>query len=152
MGLNMELTLNDIISGIIGGVLIGLASALIWLTLGRIAGISGILSKLFSLDYKQHAWRISFVVGLLAGGLLFSILFPLPEPLITMTGDNSGLAIIGGLLVGFGAVYGSGCTSGHGVCGLSRLSKRSFTAVGLFILCGMITVTLLHIINNRSLL
>ncbi|WP_392559828.1 YeeE/YedE family protein [Orbus mooreae] len=64
----MELTLNDIISGIIGGVLIGLASALIWLTLGRIAGISGILSKLFSLDYKLHAWRISFVVGLLAGG------------------------------------------------------------------------------------
>lgn len=148
----MELTLNDVISGIIGGALIGLACAIIWLTLGRIAGISGIISRLFSFNDKNNIWRCGFIIGLLIGGLMFAKILSLPSAIETLTQHSSILAIIGGLLVGFGAVYGSGCTSGHGVCGLSRLSIRSFTAVGLFMLFGAITVTLLHIATNRGLL
>ncbi|RKS87473.1 hypothetical protein DES39_0707 [Orbus hercynius] len=142
----MELTLTDIVLGILGGTLIGLACALLWVTLGKITGISGILSRLLSFHYRENSWRFAFFAGMLAGGVFFSWLMPPPQLVNTLTGDNRLMAILGGLLVGFGAVYGSGCTSGHGVCGLSRLSKLSFVAVSLFMIFGIITVTLLHLI------
>lgn len=120
-----------------GGVLIGLASAVLVLLTGRVAGISGIIGGLFRPKTGETAWRSTFLVGLLAASWLFQVVAPLPSIHID---TGSGTLILAGLLVGIGTRYGSGCTSGHGVCGLSRLSPRSLVATLSFMLAGFATV------------
>ena len=124
-------------SSLAGGLLIGLATALLLLLSGRIAGISGIVGGLLRPGKGDVAWRVAFVVGLLAAPLVFSMAAPLPQVRI-----DAGTAtwIIAGLLVGVGTRYGSGCTSGHGVCGLSRGSRRSIVATASFMAAGFLTV------------
>jgi len=120
-----------------GGVLIGLATAMFLLLNGRIAGISGILGGLLRPIKGDIGWRVAFVAGLIFSPIAFSVAAPLPAAQIEA--DAASL-IMAGLLVGIGTRYGSGCTSGHGVCGLSRLSPRSMVATALFMLAGFVTV------------
>ncbi|WP_022711576.1 YeeE/YedE family protein [Pseudochrobactrum sp. AO18b] len=130
-----------------GGLLIGLSAVLLMLFEGRIAGISGIVSRLFP-PYSDSRFlsRAGFVLGLLAAPFLY-LLFTGALPAITVASDPV-LMSIAGLLVGFGAVLGSGCTSGHGVCGISRLSPRSLLATTLFMAAGFITVFIMrHLVS-----
>ena len=124
-----------------GGALIGLASALFILFNGRIAGITGILGGLFKPRSGDIGWRLAFIAGLTAAPvswLLFSTL-----PAVQVDADNMLLAAAG-IIVGIGTRYGSGCTSGHGVCGISRLSPRSIIATLAFMATGMITVYIMR--------
>ncbi|WP_137891137.1 YeeE/YedE family protein [Ramlibacter sp. 2FC] len=124
-----------------GGLLIGLAAAMFALLNGRIAGISGILGGLLKPTRGDLAWRLAFVAGLVAAPLVYALFTQLPAPRIDA---GSGAIVLAGLLVGVGTRYGSGCTSGHGVCGLSRLSPRSLAATGAFMGAGFLTVYLLR--------
>ncbi|BBJ23345.1 YeeE/YedE family protein [Candidatus Nitrotoga sp. AM1P] len=124
-------------SSLAGGVLIGLATAMFLLLNGRIAGISGILGGLLRPIKGDVGWRVAFVAGLIFSPIAFSVAAPLPA--VQIDADAASL-IMAGLLVGIGTRYGSGCTSGHGVCGLSRLSPRSMVATALFMLAGFVTV------------
>ena len=122
----------------IGGLLIGLSAALMLLFSGQIAGISGILSGVLEPQKGDVGWRAAFVGGLAAGGAILVAFVP---ELFAVTIDRSFWAIAAaGLLVGFGTRLGNGCTSGHGVCGLSRLSARSMVATASFMATGAITV------------
>jgi uncharacterized membrane protein YedE/YeeE len=130
------------LSAAIGGILIGLSAALLWVAMGRVAGISGILGGLIggmgTIRSRDIAWRLAFLAGLVAAPLLYRLGGgELPEPSIATA---PGLLIAAGLLVGFGTRLGSGCTSGHGVCGLARLSRRSLAATALFIGSAAVTV------------
>ena len=126
-----------------GGLLLGVASALFILINGRILGISGILGGLLSPRRGDVAWRLSFLVGMALAPLVASSLFPAAIGLPRI--DAGYLSIAGaGLLVGFGTRYGSGCTSGHGVCGLSRLSPRSLVSTLTFMAAGFLMVYLLR--------
>jgi uncharacterized protein len=127
-------------SALIGGGLIGLAAALFLLFTGRIAGISGVVGGLLSPQPGDFGWRLLFVAGLLSGGLLAMAIEP--SALAWDAPRSLGAVAIAGLLVGFGTRLGNGCTSGHGVCGLSRLSRRSFVATLTFMAAGFITATL----------
>ena len=119
-----------------GGILLGLASALFILVNGRILGISGILGGLLTLKPSEAGWRVAFMLGMLAAPATLSWVAP-PDLLSSPRIDASyALVVIAGLLVGFGTRLGSGCTSGHGVCGLSRLSPRSLVATGSFMAAG----------------
>lgn len=125
------------INGVIGGVLIGLSASILLLFNGRIAGISGMINGALEFTSSQ-LWRWYFLGGMLLGGILFEYVLPLPS---TPSYPFSPiLMILGGFLVGFGTRMGNGCTSGHGVCGLGRLSVRSLSAVISFLLSGMVTV------------
>lgn len=130
---------------LLGGVLIGAAAAMFVLLNGRIAGISGVIGGLFGkLRWPQRddaAWRLAFVLGLLAAPALLGLVYTLPTPRIAAS--TAGL-IVAGLLVGFSTRLGSGCTSGHGVCGLARLSPRSLVATMLFMGAGFATVFVLR--------
>lgn len=117
----------------LGGIMIGLASALLLISHGRIAGISGIVG---GLGAAQRAWRVAFLAGLAAAGLTAAIVAPAAIGVAPRSGF--GLAVAG-LLVGFGTRLGSGCTSGHGVCGLSLGARRSVVAVATFMATGAIT-------------
>ena len=124
-------------SALAGGALIGLAAALFLLLNGRIAGISGVLGGLLKPVSGDIAWRVAFVLGLIGAPLVYGLFAGLPVPEI----DAGNAALIAaGLLVGVGTRYGSGCTSGHGVCGLSRLSPRSLVATACFMGAGFATV------------
>jgi hypothetical protein len=125
------------LASLLGGVLIGLAAALFALFNGRIAGISGIVGGLLRPGERDMMWRVAFLVGLLAAPRLFRALAPLPEIHVDA---GAATLILAGLLVGVGTRYGSGCTSGHGVCGLARLSPRSLVATVSFMLAGFVTV------------
>ena len=120
-----------------GGLLIGLATAMLLLLSGRIAGISGIVGGLLRPAKGDVAWRVAFVAGLLAAPLVFSMAAPLPQVRIDA---GTATLIAAGLLVGVGTRYGSGCTSGHGVSGLSRGSPRSIVATASFMAAGFLTV------------
>lgn len=124
-------------SSLAGGALIGMAAAMFALLNGRIAGISGVLGGLLKPHRGDIGWRVAFVVGLLSAPLLYLLIGLVPRPQI-----DAGYAalVLAGLLVGVGTRYGSGCTSGHGVCGLSRLSGRSLAATAAFMGAGFITV------------
>jgi uncharacterized protein len=122
-----------------GGVLIGIAAAMLVLLNGRIAGISGIVGGLLMPRHGEIAWRLAFVGGLLLAPAMMKVLGEIPTPRIEA---GFGTLIVAGLLVGIGTSYGSGCTSGHGVCGLSRLSPRSLAATAAFMLAGIATVFL----------
>jgi len=122
----------------IGGALIGLSATLFLLLNGRIAGISGIVDGVLRLPSQRWAGSLAFVCGLLLGPIAFHAMFG-AWPAIHAKGSLS-LFVVAGLLVGFGTRLGSGCTSGHGVCGLARFSPRSFAAVATFMLTGILTV------------
>jgi uncharacterized membrane protein YedE/YeeE len=120
-----------------GGILIGIAAVGLVLLLGRVAGISGIVGGMFNAVQGELAWRAAFVLGLLAAPAVFLLFARWPKPHIDA---GAGALIVAGLLVGLGTRYGSGCTSGHGVCGLSRLSVRSLAATLAFMGAGFATV------------
>ena len=122
-----------------GGVLIGLAVSLFVLFNGRIAGISGILGGLLRWPRGDSGWRVAFLLGLVAAPLAYAPFAPLPSA--SVDADTATL-VVAGLLVGLGTRYGSGCTSGHGVCGLSRRSPRSLMATAAFMAAGFATVFL----------
>ena len=125
----------------IGGALIGLAAVMLMLFNGRIAGISGILGRLFPpYDGADPAGAAAFVIGLLAAPLIYAA--AIEAPFAQTVSGNLSLMAIAGLLVGFGAGYGGGCTSGHGVCGLSRLSPRSLVATLCFMAAGVVIVAI----------
>ena len=123
------------LSAAIGGGLIGLAAALLWLGIGRIAGISGILGALLTPRRGDIAWRIAFVVGLILAAPLYRALGG-AVPAIELPRSLT-LVVVAGLLVGVGTRLGGGCTSGHGVCGVARLSSRSLAATALFVAMGI---------------
>ena len=125
------------LSSLAGGLLIGLAAALLMLANGRVAGISGILGELLHLRASDVRWRVAFLLGLILAPTAFAIF--LPYPLATIDA-GSGALIVAGLLVGIGTRYAGGCTSGHGVCGLSRLSLRSLVATLCFMGSGVAVV------------
>jgi uncharacterized membrane protein YedE/YeeE len=124
-----------------GGLLIGLAAAVLLLFNGRIAGISGILGGLLRPAGGDVAWRLAFLGGLLAAPFAVALVSGLP-PLQVDAGN--GTLVAAGLLVGLGTRYGSGCTSGHGVCGIARGSPRSFAATAAFMAAGFLTVYLVR--------
>jgi len=126
------------LSALGGGVMIGLASALMLIGLGRIAGISGILGGLLAWRRHETAWRAAFIAGLVLGGLLFALASGHALAPRLQTGWPGMIAA--GLLVGVGTRLGSGCTSGHGVCGIARLSPRSMVATVTFMVTAAITV------------
>lgn len=124
-----------------GGALIGLAAALFVLLNGRIAGISGVLGGLLNPKRGDIAWRAAFLAGLVGAPLLYALVATVPRPQIDA---GSGALVVAGLLVGVGTRYGAGCTSGHGVCGISRLSPRSLVATAAFMAAGFVTVLVLR--------
>ena len=129
---------TNLFGGLTGGTLIGLAAALLLLVNGRIAGISGILGGLITANSpSERLWRGAFIIGLVCGAAIYSWLHG-GLPLQLQAGNS--LLLLAGLLVGFGTRLGSGCTSGHGVCGLAHRSPRSLVATATFIACGMLTV------------
>ena len=133
------------VSALAGGMLIGVAAAMFVFLNGRIAGISGILGGLLAPARGDVAWRVAFIGGLVGAPLLFALFADLPAIQIDA---GFGMLVVAGLLVGVGTRYGSGCTSGHGVCGLSRLSPRSLVATLAFMGAGFATVFLIrHVIG-----
>ncbi len=130
------------IPALIGGALIGLSAALLMLLTGRIAGISGIFGGCLTVGANDRGWRLAFIAGLIGAPLLGSVVgFGLAAPLV----PKSWIVIVAaGLLVGFGARLGGGCTSGHGVCGMARLSPRSIAATVIFMLTAIIVVFLMR--------
>ena len=124
-------------SSLAGGLLIGLATAIFLLFNGRIAGISGVVGGLLRPADGDIAWRIAFIAGIVLAPFAFRLATPLPSVQI---GADTMTLIAAGLLVGLGTRYGAGCTSGHGVCGLSRRSPRSIVATACFMFAGFMTV------------
>lgn len=139
--------MSSYLTSLAGGALIGLSAALLLIVNGRVAGISGIVGGLFQRIDARFLTNLAFVVGLLVGPLLFFLIF---KAWPAMRVDASlPLLVVAGLLVGFGTRLGSGCTSGHGVVGLARLSPRSIVAVVTFLGFAMLTVFFMHI-GGRS--
>ena len=137
-------------ASLVGGVLIGLSASALLAFNGRIAGISGIVGGLIEGDREHRGWRASFLGGLLAGGVIVASLFP---SALRSSGVSLplGVTIIAGLLVGFGTQLGSGCTSGHGICGVSRLSKRSLVATSTFLVAGALaTFFVQHVVMRDA--
>ena len=143
--MNIDWTSFTPVSALIGGGIIGIATAVLLLFAGRIAGISGIVGGLFKQPSADTGWRIAFLAGLLLAPICWQQFSNLPP--IQINANDATLALAG-LIVGIGTRYGSGCTSGHGVCGISRLSPRSIVATMLFIATGVMTVYFIrHLIS-----
>ena len=133
------------LTSLAGGLLIGLATVIFLMFNGRIAGISGIVGGLVKPKRGDISWRVAFVSGLVLSPLAYALVFTLPKIQVEA---NYYVLIVAGLLVGIGTRYGSGCTSGHGVCGLSRRSPRSIVATMGFMLAGFVTVYIVrHLIG-----
>ena len=130
------------LQALIGGVLIGLSVSLMLFWNGRVTGISGIIGGIFSPTKGDTQWRLLFLLGLVFGGLVLSLLNP--NTLNNTLNPSASILVLAGLLVGIGTLLGSGCTSGHGVCGISRMSPRSIVATFVFMLSGILTVFLLR--------
>lgn len=125
------------VSAALGGLMIGIAVAVLLLFNGRIAGISGIFANMLT---KQSGWRIAFIAGLAGAPWIYRLFAGQPDVVIAA---DYPLLIAAGLLAGFGTRLGNGCTSGHGICGMARLSKRSFAAVAVFMVSAFLTVWLM---------
>ena len=133
----MAIGINTFVPALVGGAFIGLAaSLLLWLN-GRLAGVSGILWRLFFAKSGDALWRVLFLVGVVGGAGLYYALFG-DQPMARET-FPAWLLVVAGFLVGYGTSLGNGCTSGHGVCGLGRLSLRSLAATAIFLLTAIIT-------------
>ena len=131
------------VASLIGGILIGLSVSAMLLFNGKIAGISGIVAGLLSPTKSDVPWRAAFVAGLLTGGLFLKVLSAQVFEIGVVR--SGGAFVLAGLLIGFGARLGSGCTSGHGVCGISRFSRRSIIATATFIATGAAAV---YVVNH----
>jgi uncharacterized protein len=141
--IQMVETVFSPVAGTIGGVLIGLSAVILMLATGRIAGLSGIFNGLLTLDFgSEFKWRLIFVLGLLIGTAWTGLLFPETRSISFV--DNTSVIALGGLLVGAGVTLGSGCTSGHGICGIARLSPRSILATCVFMATAIATVFLVR--------
>ena len=131
---------------LLGGMLLGLSAALLMLMNGRIAGISGIVSGVLKPAQGEWGWRLFFLVGMLVSGAtapLLGLTFPTTLPVTSI-----GMVVMAGLLVGVGTKIGNGCTSGHGICGMGRLSPRSVVATLVFMAVAMVTVFIrLHVLG-----
>jgi len=128
------------ISAAIGGTLIGFSAVLLMMLNGRIAGVTGVFAGLIDPAGGDRAWRVTFIAGLIAAPLsaaLFGLAFPLPQMPASLT-----VVAVAGLLVGFGTRLSNGCTSGHGVCGIARLSPRSIAATAIFMAAAIVVVAL----------
>lgn len=125
------------LNALFGGMLIGLAASLLWLFNGKIAGVSGIISGIFQPKSPNFIWQILFIAGILIAPYFYALFFSLPNIKLS---NSILLYVIAGLIVGFGTRLGSGCTSGHGICGNARLSVRSLVATLTFMFFGLITV------------
>jgi uncharacterized membrane protein YedE/YeeE len=124
----------------IGGALIGLSATLLMLLTGRIAGISGIFGGCLGFSIDDKSWRIAFIAGLLLAPLAAALLgYPMPSPQMPA---SWGIIVVAGLLVGFGTRLSGGCTSGHGVCGIARLSERSLVATAIFMATAVVVVAI----------
>ncbi len=134
------------INAIIGGILIGLAVSLMLLFNGRVTGISGILGGIIKPQKNDLNWRVAFIGGLVFGGFILQYLRP--NAFIQLSSALRVDYMIAGTLVGFGTLLGNGCTSGHGVCGISRLSVRSIVATLTFIIFGMISVLIFKFVRG----
>jgi uncharacterized membrane protein YedE/YeeE len=136
------MTAFDPMSALLGGALIGIAAAMLMMLTGRIAGISGILGGALATSASDRMWRLAFIAGLILAPIVIGLFgHPLPEPQM----PTSWLLIVAaGALVGFGARYGGGCTSGHGVCGIARLSARSIAATAIFMASAIIVVAIMR--------
>lgn len=135
------------LAGLTGGILIGLSAVLLMSGLGRIAGISGIFGSLLGRWQPDNAWRLVFILGMLAGTALASLLGGFDSGSMAFPG-NPLTTMLGGLLVGLGTVMGAGCTSGHGICGLARLSVRSMVSTAVFMFFAIATVFMMrHVIG-----
>jgi uncharacterized membrane protein YedE/YeeE len=135
------------VSAMIGGLLIGLSATLLMILAGRIAGISGIFGACLDFGTAGNGWRIAFIAGLVAAPLIAGVLgYEIPAPQMP---TNWSIIILGGVLVGFGTRLGSGCTSGHGICGIARLSGRSIAATAIFMATAILAVALMrHVIEG----
>ncbi len=138
---------SDILLALVGGALIGLSAAWMMLSLGRIAGISGIWSQLFN-GRRADAWVMLFAVGLVVGGFLAGSV--MPERLWVANEASVWVVVLAGLIVGWGTRLGSGCTSGHGVCGIARFSVRSIVATITFITTGAVTVLMVNLLGGGA--
>jgi uncharacterized membrane protein YedE/YeeE len=137
------------LAALIGGIIIGFASFLLMFFIGRISGISGIVGRVLPPHRGDRDWRLAFVLGLILGGA--AMFAQDASRFSSVVGEPGSLQIIiAGLLVGFGTRLGSGCTSGHGVCGISRQSGRSLVATVVFIGAGVITVALMSALGASS--
>lgn len=135
-------------NAIIGGSLIGLAVSMMLLFNGKITGISGILGGLINRKNSDKSWRIIFIAGLLTGGILLKLFYG-SHVFAVQTNNNHFDYVLAGFLVGFGTLLGNGCTSGHGVCGISRLSLRSMVATLTFIASGVLSVVIFKLVRGE---
>ena len=135
----------SILNAIIGGALIGLSASLLLVINGHVAGISAIMATFLRPAGRELQWRSAFMAGLLAGGV--ALVMIRPEVIQAAQGRSLYELIGAGLIVGFGVRMGNGCTSGHGVCGLSRFSKRSLVATLSFLATGFVTATAIHLLQ-----
>lgn len=138
----MTLDPTSLFSALLGGLLIGIAVSLMLLLNGRVTGVSGILGSVLDPRRADRSWRFGFIVGMLAGGFILKLI--LPGAFLNSSSRSLGELALAGFLVGLGTTLGNGCTSGHGVCGVSRFSKRSMFATVVFILVGMMTVAIIR--------
>lgn len=141
--------INSILYSLLGGAIIGLAVTLMLLFNGRVTGISGILASSLAKPSQQGLWRWMFLAGMIVGGLIMYQISP--ELFVNVSGRSLGAVAIAGLLVGYGTVMGSGCTSGHGICGLSRFSVRSLLATMTFMLFGFFSVQFVNYFLGGSI-
>lgn len=145
--INMQYCKGELVEAILGGIIIGLAVSVMLLFNGRVTGISDIIGGIINRDTLDKYWRILFILGLLIGGFVLRIIYPASFTIISNA--NSFDYIFSGLLVGIGTLLGSGCTSGHGVCGISRLSVRSIGATVTFIIFGIIGVLTFKLLRGE---
>lgn len=144
--MNIDWPQFDPVAALIGGLLIGASAALFAAFNGRVAGISGIVGGLLRPARGDLDWRLAFIGGVVAAPIAFALLHEMPVPTIDASWP---LLIAAGLLVGIGTRYGAGCTSGHGICGVSRLSPRSLLATTLFVATGFATVFIVrHLLGD----
>ncbi|HFN0890723.1 TPA: YeeE/YedE family protein [Vibrio parahaemolyticus] len=128
-----------------GGILLGISATILLLVKGKIAGISGIMNGIMSPKKGDYSWRLLFAVGMIAGGLISVLMLGVAVP--STANLSLGMVIAAGLLVGIGTRLGNGCTSGHGICGMGRLSKRSIVATCVFMAVAGLTVFVrLHLV------
>jgi uncharacterized membrane protein YedE/YeeE len=132
---------------VLGGLIIGLSVTMMLLFAGRVTGISGIIGGVLNPSTSDKNWRIYFLIGLILGGLSLKLLRP--EVFTVISSATKSDYILAGLLVGFGTLLGNGCTSGHGVCGISRFSKRSIIATITFIISGMVSVLVFRFLRGE---
>lgn len=132
---------------ILGGVIIGIAVSLMLFFTGRVTGISGIIGGILNRDNADQNWRILFIGGLITGGLILRVVHPVAFTIQSHAGTFD--YVLAGLLVGFGTLLGNGCTSGHGVCGISRFSMRSILSTIVFISFGIISAALFKLLRGE---